>query len=296
MKKLLVVSFLVLYSFLGTECMAQYTILHNFNNTQGEYPNGSLTPSGNTLYGMTMSGGTQGPGVIFSIQTNGSGYTDIYDFKIGTTGGDPWGSLILSGSTLFGMTLQGGANGYGVIFAIQTNGSNYTILHNFTDSLNDGSGPEGSLVISGDTLYGMTYYGGAKGFGIIFSIKTNGTSFKDLYDFDQANGSSPTGDLTLKGSTLYGMTSAGGTYSGGVIFMIQTNGSGFNILHNFGGPPSDGWLPNGSLILSGSTLYGMTEEGGTLTNGIIFSIQTNGSNYTNCSILTQHPNIFLVGL
>ena len=61
----------------------------------------------------------------------------------------------------------------------------------------------GSLILSGETLYGMTFSGGTAGHGTIFSLGTDG-SYKNLGSFSYANGSSPSGSLILSGSTLYG--------------------------------------------------------------------------------------------
>ncbi len=48
----------------------------------------------------------------------------------------------------------------------------------------------------------------------------------------------------------------------------------FQILHSFTGGTTDGSVPFGSLIQSGSTLYGMTSSGGSSNDGTIFSITT----------------------
>jgi len=53
-------------------------------------------------------------------------------------------SLILSGSTLYGMTSGGGSDDAGTIFSIGTNGSNFKLLHSFTNSASDGNSPIGS--------------------------------------------------------------------------------------------------------------------------------------------------------
>ncbi len=263
-----------------------YTILHNFTGStfDGEDPAGSLTLSGNTLYGMTAEGGSSIFGTIFTINTNGGGFTVLHDFTGNSSDGSyPRGNLTLSGSILYGMTPNGGPSNDGIIFSIKSNGSSFTIIHNFTGSSSDGTGPIGSLTLSGNTLYGMTAAGGSGNDGIIFSIDTNGNSFTDLHNFigTSSDGASPYGGLTLSGSKLYGMTYYGGSSNYGIVFSINTNGSSFTDLHNFTGSSSDGEQPEGSLTLSGNMLYGMTLAGGSSTNGVIFSIDTNGSSFTD---------------
>lgn len=256
---------------------AQYAVLHNFNDTNGANPYGALIASGNNLYGTTWMGGKSKSGVVFSVQANGTGYTVLHNF-IGTDGSSPNGALTLSDSTLYGTTSVGGINDSGVIFSVQTNGSGYTVLHNFKQS--DGAEPSnGTLTLSGSTLYGMTYTGGMHGYGTIYSIHTNGAGYTVLHNFIGTDGQQSNCSLTLSGSTLYGMTSWGGKDGYGVVFSINTNGSGYIVLHNFN--DSTGGNPVGYLTLSGNTLYGVTNHGGANFLGTIFSIQTNGNGYTD---------------
>jgi uncharacterized repeat protein (TIGR03803 family) len=255
------------------------TDLFDFNSFNGMNPAGSLILSADTFYGLTLLGGTDNQGLVFSLLKNGSGYMDMNNF-IDSNGADPYGNLILSGDTLYGVTALGGATFLdGVIFSIQTNGSGYTILHNFNNNDTDGFHPFGSLIQSGDTLYGMTANGGTDGDGIIFSIRTNGGGYTIMKNFNGTDGNGPRGSLIQSGTTLYGMTSIGGMYSDGVIFSIQTNGSGYLVLHNFN--DTAGSQPQGSLIQYGNKLYGMTKFGGVKDSGVIFSIRTNGSRYTD---------------
>src|SRR5579863_7693217 len=115
-------------------------------------------------------------------------YKTLVNFA-GGNGQYPYGSLIISGTTLYGMTTGGGANSDGCIFSVDSNGSSYTILHSFTGLYS--SAPDGSLTLSGTKLYGMTGAGGANLDGNIFSINTNGTGYADLLDFNGANGNGP---------------------------------------------------------------------------------------------------------
>ena len=282
-----------------------YTILHSFGQTtvldingnivpDGMAPNGSLLLSGSFLFGMTHVGGAGSNGTVFSMPKNGGPPTILHSFGDGTTlddGLDPDGSLILSGDNLYGMTPLGGSAGAGVIFQITTGGL-IRIMHSFGDGSvrNDGQGPSGSLVLSGDgtTLYGMTEAGGSAGLGTVFSMPPGGGSPTILHSFGDGSvphdGNSPAGSLILSSDNtiLYGMTVSGGAHGQGTVFTMDHEGAEAKILHSFGDAtvPDDGAAPFGSLVLSGQTLYGMTEDGGAAQKGVIFQINTDGTRYT----------------
>jgi uncharacterized repeat protein (TIGR03803 family) len=252
--------------------------LLTFTGTNGANPHGDLIISGSTLYGMTSEGGTNGKGNIFSENINGSGYTDMYDFNGTTTGWNPLGDLTLVGTTLYGVTDQGGANGGGLIFSISTGGTGYTVLYNFPAA----SFPGGSLTLSGTMLYGMTYSGGINGYGNVFSLNTSGNTYTDIYDFTSGTGAKyPTSTiLVASGTTLYGMSFRGGVNNEGCIFSISTSGTGYAELYDFNGTTTGG-TPGGSLLLSGTTLYGMAMIGGANGDGLIFSVSTGGTVFTD---------------
>ena len=76
--------------------------------------------------------------------------------------------------------MQVAAN-YGLVAPTAT--PTYTVLHNFTGSIDDGYGPAGSLTLSGSTLYGMTYQGGSEYRGTVFKINSDGTGYTNLHSF-----------------------------------------------------------------------------------------------------------------
>ena len=181
----------------------------------------------------------------------------------------PNGSLILSGSTLYGMAYQGGANNDGTIFSYNTSTSTFTTLHSFAGT-SDGMYPNGSLILSGSTLYGMASQGGANAGGVIFSYNTSTSTFTTLYSFTGGNdGSYPQGSLVLSSGMLYGTATAGGANGGGTIFSYNISTSTLTTLYSFA-DAGDGGNSNGSLILSGSTLYGSADYGGPTGEGTIF--------------------------
>ena len=262
-----------------------FSLLHSFggNPSDGREPFGSLTLSGSKFYGMTKyGGGSSDGGVVFSMNLDGTGYSLLHTFTGGLNDGrlGSNGALTLSGTKVYGMT-QSGGTGRGVLFSMNTDGTGYSLLHTFTGAASDAGSPNGSLTLLGSKLYGMTVFGGSKDKGALFSINTDGTGFNLLHSFTGAgtDGALPYGDLTLSGSKFYSMTLEGGSSNHGTVFSIGIDGTAFSLLHSFTGSPNDGADPRGSLALSGSTLYGMTERGGTNTAGTLFSIGTDGTGF-----------------
>jgi uncharacterized repeat protein (TIGR03803 family) len=196
-----------------------YIKLLDFNGINGSVPYGSLTLSGNVLYGTTNRGGPSypyGAGNFFSINTDGTGFVDLFDFNSNTNAAFPVGTLLLSGNVLYGMADGGpGPYNFGTIYSIHSDGSGYSNLFYFDGT--NGATPGGSLIISGNVLYGMVS-GRLFDAGKIFSLNTDGSDFNVLLQFNSTNAGNPEGSLTLAGNVLYGMTVAGGANNDGVIF------------------------------------------------------------------------------
>jgi uncharacterized repeat protein (TIGR03803 family) len=97
-------------------------VLHNFGSgTDGSGPAASLIDVNGTLYGTTHLGGagsrcSLGCGTVFSITTSGTEKV-LHSFD-GTDGNGPEASLIDVKGTLYGTTENGGAQGWGTVFAL----------------------------------------------------------------------------------------------------------------------------------------------------------------------------------
>jgi uncharacterized repeat protein (TIGR03803 family) len=262
----------------------------NFTNGEGAAPRGGLLLFSNTLYGTTSQGGTQGAGTVFAINADGSNFTNLHSFSSDSNdtnadGNSPLGGLILLGNTLYGTAVGGGTFGRGTVFAINTDGSQFTNLHSFAN-YNDGATPYSGLLSSGNTLYGTTSTGGSEFEGTVFAINTDGSVFTNLHSFTKvlgnfnSDGCSPCDSLVLSGSILYGTAFSGGSLGEGTVFAINTNGIGFTNLHSFDYINGDGALPSGGLVFWGNTLFGTSEEGGSFGNGAVFKLNADGTGYT----------------
>lgn len=167
------------------------TLLHTFTGAPDDgalSDHGYLTPvavGGKTiLFGMTQCGGTGtgkdacsasdggGAGVIFQIDATAApgsraAFSIVHSFQ-GTEQGEgaaPYGSLMFDGRYLYGTTSAGGSFDKGTIFRVAPvpfGGSSVPqILHHLGASANDGAKPIDNVIKVGNTLYGMTVYGGA---------------------------------------------------------------------------------------------------------------------------------------
>lgn len=236
-----------------------YLILHSFpGGNGGSNPEGGLLLAGNTLYGTTMLGGTAGQGCVFRINTNGTGFTNIYSFLGGTNGSNPEGNLILSGNTLYGTTYGpyfGQSAGYGTVFRVNTDGTGFSNIYHFTGNT-DGAYPEAGLVLSGSTLYGTASAGGHF-LGTVFGVNTNGSGFTST-EFNGDNGANPQCSLVLVDGALYGTTPNGGSEGWGTIFQYIPNGGGLNAIYAFTNG-NDGAAPEAGLMVMGNSFFGTTQ-------------------------------------
>lgn len=264
-----------------------YTLLHVFSGgpADGEYPRGTLVYHGGVLYGSTGSGGAHGDGTIFSIHPDGSSYRILHSFSNAVDGdGGADGVLTPDGDKLYGVTGIAGPGGGGTIFAIDTDGTDFTLLHSFVHFTDEGYDPVGGLALRNGTLYGMTERGGKSDKGAVFAIRTNGSNFGVIHSFigGADDGEAPRGKIIEADGTLYGMTSAGGSADRGTVFSMGTAGSFFTVLHQFAGGSGDYVFspPRGSLAFHDGVLYGMTPEGGARGEGTLFALNADGTGFT----------------
>lgn len=220
---------------------------------------------------------------IISVSWRPATVSILYSFTGGTSdGSSPQAGLVLaSDGDFYGMTPQGGASNDGVVFEINPGGAE-TVLHSFAGGTTDGSTPYGGLIQASDgDFYGMTINGGASNDGDIFKISAGGTETV-LHSFSGGltDGRNPYGSLIqATDGNFYGMATVGGTGSPGtgVIFKMTPNGA-VSILYSFNGGTTDGYYPEGNLIqASDGNFYGMTSQGGSSNDGVVFKVTPSGT-------------------
>src|SRR6185503_12680613 len=102
----------------------------------------------------------------------------------------------------------GGSNGLGTVFALNIDGTGFTVLKSLVGA-SSGANPNAGLVQGSDgTLYGTASVGGTFDHGTVFSLRPDGSGFAVLKHLQGASsGSYPNSALIigLDGS-LYGTT------------------------------------------------------------------------------------------
>lgn len=284
-------------------------------NTDGANPEAELVEgSDGYLYGVARTGGPNGNGTVFKLGKDGTGFTVLHAFGATTSeatvtpptnadGIGPLGALVQApDGYLYGTTSRGGTTGYGTIFRIRFDGSDFGLVRNFpvltqatsSDPLinADGAVPLAGLTDGQDgRLYGVASAGGSNGLGTVYAYDPVGGVFTVLHDFDGNAGAQPSGELLLaQDGKLYGTTATGGTNDKGnatlfgTIFSIARDGTGFTSIHSFQG--SDGASPGGRLLqLDATTFVGITQSGGRCSQGTVYQLSLTGATtkgVTNC--------------
>lgn len=110
---------------------------------------------------------------MFKLNLDGTDYSILYSFSDWAPDPDGPQAGLVQGTDgfLYGTGYGGGNGGVGAVFAIQTNGAAYAVIHEFAASSQDGSSPDAALVQGKDgALYGTTLFGGTNGSGTIFRL------------------------------------------------------------------------------------------------------------------------------
>jgi uncharacterized repeat protein (TIGR03803 family) len=155
-------------------------IIHSFDPTTGAGAQGALMQGKDgKLYGTTDAGGSMSGGVLYQITTGGV-YKVLYNFNasVPTNGSEPFAGVVPgSDGLLYGVASVGGAFGKGTLYKVATNGTGFTVLHDFETSSGD-TPLTTPLLHTNGTIYGMTMHGGAfTVYGAIYAFDNNLKSF-----------------------------------------------------------------------------------------------------------------------
>lgn len=221
-----------------------------------------------TIWGMTVNGGTSASGTLFSSAPDGSNLTVRFSFPSSTPGINPITTLTETpDGKLYGFTSNGGLKGFGVLFEFDPVTKSYTRRADFS-----GGAPIGRLILAGNgKLYGVADVGGANNGGYLFEFDPATKALSTKYDFSASAGQQ--GLMLASNGKLYGITSYGGASVGGNIFSFDVQTGTFSNITDLAFSAGNG--PAGPLMqASDGKLYGVTQLGGSSGKGALFEFNT----------------------
>ena len=137
------------------------TTVHTFAGgpTDAAFPNGILVQDAvGNFYGTAPYGGASGLGAIFKVSTAGVEEL-LYSFNGGTTDGSRANGPVLRAANgmMYGTTLQGGADGYGIVYELSPEGVE-TVVHSFKKCVYSSVQGNGMGLVEGKhkDVYGVT--------------------------------------------------------------------------------------------------------------------------------------------
>lgn len=279
-----------------------FTVLRALAGDEGVDETSLIQGPDGRLYGASLDGGGgTNMGVVFVLNTNGSGFTVLRRFA-GPQGRRP-NRLAFYDGQIYGTTRQGGPTvDWGVLYRMRPDGSGFTLLHEFRGNFPPTAGEfplVGVTAMRDGNLYGVTAFGGSlRGFGTLYRYDTAAQKMYFLKQFSVsgADGVEPNTELLAAADgRLYGMTGVGGADAAGTLYtydltregadvgLVGTVGRSFSYTHEFGASASG--LPNG-LTFSGPvpTVSGTPTQAGvftiTFTGPIGFSTSSNSVTLT----------------
>lgn len=242
-----------------------YTVTHTFQtNVPGDFPVGSLVPGpSGTFYGVHLSGGLYGAGLLYKYDPATGAYQTLVDFK---DFHPRLNFLVATNGKIYGLgeTPTNAGNLYEVDLATKVVsikqtfpalGSNQTIMESATGK-----------------IYGLTPSGGANNAGTIYKYDPALDAFSTELEFGGSQ-QFPSGELLhASNGKMYGYMAGGGANSLGGVFEFDPVNKTINTKASFS---SGTGQPGGDHLieLNNDLILGRTNGGGANGTGDIFELK-----------------------
>jgi uncharacterized repeat protein (TIGR03803 family) len=265
--------------------------MYNFTDADGA-PGWGVTRFKGSIYTNALYAGVMGGSCGSALQLNRitHGYASVLMHTyVKDQDGCPTGNLVLDpAGNVYGVTQDGGANGWGSIFELSNSGGTWTetILYSFQGGSDGGAPYSGPIFDKAGNLYGTATARGSsgcgQGCGTVYELShaKSGWTYNVLYSFTGGNdGGQPTAGLVFDGAgNLYGAAESYGANGGGTVFKLSPSGSSWSFGLLAGLPGTGG--PVASLTLDGArTIYG-TSFFGTSGYGSVFRLKKSNGSWT----------------
>ena len=207
-----------------------FAVLHSFDGADGNESFGTLAIDGSNLFGTTRFGGDNDLGTVFEMSTDGSSFSVLHSFAgQPDDGARSMAGLALVDSTLYGTTVNGGADDLGTLFSLPEPNTSQspTVVASDAGGTYDGNPFPATATATGvggasvSGSFTFTYYAGStvSGTGSDTAPSTAGNytvvAAFDSADPNYSNAHSAPLTFTIGQATpTVTVSDAGGTYNG----------------------------------------------------------------------------------
>lgn len=256
----------------------------NFDAAEnGRIPYGKPLLYNGKLYGTSYTGPQEIFGTPYGCLWSFDPSTSTYSRKVtfdntnnANNGRTPLASPVVYNGKLYGLTSNGGAGDWGVLYEYDPVTEVYTKKD--IQSMGAGAYPDGELTLFNNKLYGMLGNGGAGNNGVIFSYDPATGILAKLYDINNLGSYSPTSHFTVYNNKLYGTTTSGGANNNGAVFSYDPATNTAISLADLSAPV--GVTVRNAMVVYNNKMYNTALGGGT-GRGTIFSFDPATNTLTN---------------
>ncbi len=247
--------------------------LWNYVDSLGFNMQGGLTEASNgKLYGLCVYGGENNHGTLLEFDPATNKVEKLASFEKNATGfSSGYGVVEAIPGFLFGVRSLGGIYGNGTMFQYDIQNNTLTNVFDFEKDVS-GSSPTGIPTLVDGKLYGLTYAGGTRNEGVLYTFDPKTKAYSVKISFSRnVTGKYPIGSLLLANNgLLYGSTTEGGGYSVGSLFEYYPNTNQLLNKASYFRGKTEERATGEHMQGSNGHLYGLTSKGGDNDNGVLY--------------------------
>jgi hypothetical protein len=285
-KQIVTLAVLIIFSLTCLSQVSHVSLIYDFEGDDFDYPVTGMAGANDSLY--IICNTPDGHGKFFKIDEHGNGYKVIWEFD--NVNFEP-NSLLADDNVIYGTTRFSLAGG-GTLFAYSLNDYSFKFIKDF----NPTDVQEIHIKFIADDVLWLYSNVSLTDLGSIFSIKTDGTGFKKVFnDTDFTKGQNPV-DFCFYNDNIYiACYNGGGNLypdgtgafgSGGCFIRVSSDGSGYENLVK--GGDDKGTQPQ-SIIIRENKLFGLFANSGSnqKVGGQFFRSNLNGTSYDSLGALSR---------
>lgn len=250
-----------------------FDTLPDYNN-----PMESLVLKGDSLiYGYCVKdrNGFSSTPVLFSLNLKTKRFTEEFFFRRGiglpNFGEQPSDLEIHSDSILLGVFSKGGRSGEGTLFKFNSLTKQASLNVEFGNYRNTSKPRKITKAVDG-SYYGFLGpgYSGSENYGAIYRYNLDSNKYEIIYELEDREGQAVSNMIEVNRGRLFGISGNGGVSGAGALLEYNYLNNELKHLLDFNSSV-DGYYPAWLLEVNDTLVYGKTNSGGILNQGVIFS-------------------------